>query len=61
MVFTSEKLCDACYDDNIQTVRDNITNKEVYINDIDNEGDTSLTDDMRCNEEEIVEFLLSYN
>ena len=29
MVFTSEKLCDACYDDDIHTVRDNIIKKNV--------------------------------
>ena len=53
------RLCNACYDGDIQTVRDIVASKEVDINDIDDEGDTSLTDVVRCNEEEIVKFLLS--
>ena len=59
MVFTINNLCDACYDDDIQTVRDIFTSKEVDINDIDDDGDTPLTVAVKYNEEEIVKFLLT--
>ena len=56
MVFTIENLCDACYEGDIQTVRDIANSKEVDINDTD---DTPLMCAMGWNQREVVRFLLT--
>ena len=56
---TIKKLCDACYDGNIQTVRDIITNKHVDINDTQFHDTTPLMLAMRKNQTDVLKFLLS--
>ena len=60
MMFTINELCDACCNDDIQTVREIVTSKMVDINKMRYNGFTPLIRAVIHNHTEIVRYLLDW-